>query len=353
MRIDKVFLWFFASIAEAKKSNQCSFCAQPKDPILLQLELLMARSIVSRHSEVVKCSEVVKRSEVMKRREVVKEFVDIVKRTLEFGARGVEQGEEVLRKRDQNSSLALKAKKESSDEDSLTSDSEDKEYSMAVRDFKKFFKRRGRFVRQPHDERKSCQRNKDDKNGNGERKYFKCGDPNHVIRECPKLSRTTIKEPSLEDQEVIATKMKKKGKRTKNASWLKHLMSEKPQENFINSHSSLGTRKATPRSRFALAYLRDFFMPNRELCGAIKIGSIGVSPKLPSPKTLERARKGLLLVWNSPIYLNWFTAPIFKLIKGIASINFKEYLSCPARYEKGRLIGRLFLLHFAREERRN
>jgi len=42
MRIDKVFLGFFASIAEAKKSNQCSFRA--KDPILLQLELLMARS---------------------------------------------------------------------------------------------------------------------------------------------------------------------------------------------------------------------------------------------------------------------------------------------------------------------
>jgi len=30
MRIDKVFLGFFASIAEAKKSNQCSFRAQPK-----------------------------------------------------------------------------------------------------------------------------------------------------------------------------------------------------------------------------------------------------------------------------------------------------------------------------------
>nr|GEX63135.1 copia protein [Tanacetum cinerariifolium] len=60
---------------------------------------------------------------------------------------------------------------------------------MAVRDFKKFFKRRGRFVRQPHEERKSFQRNKDDKNGKGERKSFKCGDPNHLIGECPKLSR--------------------------------------------------------------------------------------------------------------------------------------------------------------------
>ncbi|GKA34922.1 zf-CCHC domain-containing protein [Tanacetum coccineum] len=97
--------------------------------------------------------------------------------------------EMVKGKREQNRSLALKAKKESSDEDSSTSDSEDEEYAMAVRDFKKFFKRRGRFVRQPHDERKSSQRNKDDKNGKSERKCFKCGDPNHLIGECPKLSR--------------------------------------------------------------------------------------------------------------------------------------------------------------------
>ncbi|GJQ92556.1 zf-CCHC domain-containing protein [Tanacetum coccineum] len=92
-------------------------------------------------------------------------------------------------KREQSRSIALKARKESSDDDSSTSDSEDEEYAMAVRDFKKFFKRRGRFVRQPHEERKSFQRNKDDKNGKGERKCFKCGDPNHLIGECPKLSK--------------------------------------------------------------------------------------------------------------------------------------------------------------------
>ncbi|GJV62053.1 zf-CCHC domain-containing protein [Tanacetum coccineum] len=97
--------------------------------------------------------------------------------------------EMVKGKREQNRSLALKAKKESSDEVSSTSDSEDEEYAMAVRDFKKIFKRQGRFVRQPHDERKSFQRNKDDKNDKSQRKCFKCGDPNHLIRECPKLSR--------------------------------------------------------------------------------------------------------------------------------------------------------------------
>nr|GEX72597.1 zf-CCHC domain-containing protein/DUF4219 domain-containing protein/UBN2 domain-containing protein [Tanacetum cinerariifolium] len=56
----------------------------------------------------------------------------------------------VKSKREQSRSITLKARKESSDDDSSTSNSEDEEYAMAVRDFKKFFKRRGRFVRQPH-----------------------------------------------------------------------------------------------------------------------------------------------------------------------------------------------------------
>nr|GEX97365.1 alpha/beta hydrolases superfamily protein [Tanacetum cinerariifolium] len=92
-------------------------------------------------------------------------------------------------KREQSRSLSLKAIKESNDEDSLTSESKDEEYAMAVREFKKFFKRRGRFVRQPRDERKSLQRIRDDKNGKSERKCIRCGDLNHLIRECPKLPR--------------------------------------------------------------------------------------------------------------------------------------------------------------------
>ncbi|GJS00350.1 retrovirus-related pol polyprotein from transposon TNT 1-94 [Tanacetum coccineum] len=83
-------------------------------------------------------------------------------------------------------SLALKAKKESSEEECSTSGSEDKEYVMAVRYFKKFFKRRDRFVRQPQIDKKTFQRSRDDKNGKNDRKYFRCGDPNHLIRECPK-----------------------------------------------------------------------------------------------------------------------------------------------------------------------
>ncbi|GJX51781.1 retrovirus-related pol polyprotein from transposon TNT 1-94 [Tanacetum coccineum] len=63
------------------------------------------------------------------------------------------------------------AKKESSDEESSTFDSKDEEYAMAVKEFKKFFQRRGRFVRQPRDKRKLFQRSRDDKNGKSERMW--------------------------------------------------------------------------------------------------------------------------------------------------------------------------------------
>ncbi|GJR57018.1 hypothetical protein Tco_1499180 [Tanacetum coccineum] len=63
----------------------------------------------------------------------------------------------IVKDKGERRSLALKAKKESSDEECSTSGSEDEEYAMAVRFFKKFFKRRGR-----------------------------CGDPNHLIGECLK-----------------------------------------------------------------------------------------------------------------------------------------------------------------------
>nr|GEX49266.1 zf-CCHC domain-containing protein/UBN2 domain-containing protein [Tanacetum cinerariifolium] len=66
----------------------------------------------------------------------------------------------------------------------------DKEYAMDVKEFKKFFKRRGRFARQPRNERKSFQRSKSNNDGNNERKRFRCGYPNHFIGDCPKSSRS-------------------------------------------------------------------------------------------------------------------------------------------------------------------
>ncbi|GKD48197.1 zf-CCHC domain-containing protein, partial [Tanacetum coccineum] len=93
---------------------------------------------------------------------------------------------EIVKAKGERKSLALKAKKESSDEESLTSESEDEEYAMAVRDFKKLFMIRGRFVRQQRNDKKTYQRSRDDKNGISDRKCFRCGDANHLIGECPK-----------------------------------------------------------------------------------------------------------------------------------------------------------------------
>ncbi|GJZ57198.1 retrovirus-related pol polyprotein from transposon TNT 1-94 [Tanacetum coccineum] len=96
------------------------------------------------------------------------------------------KNKKIVKAKVERKSIALKAKKESSDKECSTSGSEDEEYAMAVRDFKKFFKRRGRFMRQPRKEKKTVQRSHDDKNGKSDRKCFKCGDPNHLIGEYPK-----------------------------------------------------------------------------------------------------------------------------------------------------------------------
>nr|GEV63884.1 copia protein [Tanacetum cinerariifolium] len=55
----------------------------------------------------------------------------------------IKKDSKIVKAKVEKKSLALKAKKESSDEECSTSRSEDEEYAMAVRDFKKFFKRRG------------------------------------------------------------------------------------------------------------------------------------------------------------------------------------------------------------------
>ncbi|GJW29386.1 hypothetical protein Tco_0046261 [Tanacetum coccineum] len=66
----------------------------------------------------------------------------------------MEKDSEIYRgKKERVKSIALKAKKESSDDETSTSKSDDEEYAMAVRNFKK------------------------------------CGDPNHLIGDCPKPSR--------------------------------------------------------------------------------------------------------------------------------------------------------------------
>nr|GEV09110.1 alpha/beta hydrolases superfamily protein [Tanacetum cinerariifolium] len=91
------------------------------------------------------------------------------------------------------SSLALdelieNLKKESSDDKTSTSRSDDDEYAMAIRNLKNFFRRKGKFVRQPREERKSLQK-RDEKKGKSDWKCFRCGDPSHLIGDYPKTSR--------------------------------------------------------------------------------------------------------------------------------------------------------------------
>ncbi|GKA35873.1 uncharacterized mitochondrial protein-like protein [Tanacetum coccineum] len=162
----------------------------------------------------------------------IRELVDIVKKTLELGARGVDlkaldegfSSKNCVRKFlralhpkwrakvtaiEESKNLTTlpldelignlkvyeEVKKEVSDEDSSSSDSEDEEYAMAVKEFKKFFKRRERFVRQPRGDRKTFQRSRNDGYGKSERKCFRCGDPNHLIGKCSKAAiEQTIKE---------------------------------------------------------------------------------------------------------------------------------------------------------------
>ncbi|GKC83195.1 retrovirus-related pol polyprotein from transposon TNT 1-94 [Tanacetum coccineum] len=77
----------------------------------------------------------------------------------------IKKDSEIFKAKVERGSLALKAKKESSDEECSTSGSENEEYAMAVRDFKKFFKKRGKSVRRPWNDKKMFQRSRDDKNG--------------------------------------------------------------------------------------------------------------------------------------------------------------------------------------------
>nr|GEW06581.1 copia protein [Tanacetum cinerariifolium] len=91
-------------------------------------------------------------------------------------------------KKERIKSITLKTKKESSDDETLTSGSDDEEYAMGVRNFKKFFRRKGKFVRQQREERKSLRQREEKKEKSG-RKCFRCGDPSHLIVDYPKTSR--------------------------------------------------------------------------------------------------------------------------------------------------------------------
>nr|GEV98082.1 putative ribonuclease H-like domain-containing protein [Tanacetum cinerariifolium] len=65
-------------------------------------------------------------------------------------------------KKEKYKSLALKARKVLSEKEVTSLDSNDEEYAIAVRDFKKFFRRRETFVRPPHDDKRCWSDSEDD-----------------------------------------------------------------------------------------------------------------------------------------------------------------------------------------------
>nr|GEX20175.1 retrovirus-related Pol polyprotein from transposon TNT 1-94 [Tanacetum cinerariifolium] len=70
--------------------------------------------------------------------------------------------------------------------------------------FKKFFRRKGKFVRQPIEEKKSL-RQRGEKRGKSDQKCFRCGDLSLLIGDCPKTSRNKYQKAfiggSLSDSE--------------------------------------------------------------------------------------------------------------------------------------------------------
>nr|GEU44662.1 copia-type Pol polyprotein [Tanacetum cinerariifolium] len=128
--------------------------------------------------------------------------------------------EMVKGKREQNRSLALKAKKESSDEGNSTFDSEDEEFAMAMTRMTRA-KENASNVEIQIISSENVQNNQE----------------------------TIIKEPLLEDHGVIATTMKKNTPRTKNVLWLKHLTrltKALPEDRFKNLVRRIGMRCLTP-----------------------------------------------------------------------------------------------------------
>ena len=108
----------------------------------------------------------------------------------------IKNDSQIVKSKVERKSIALKAKKEINEDEESCSESEDEEYALAVREFKKFFKRRGRFVRQPQDEKKAPQRTREDRFSKFERRCFGCGDTKHLVGECPNQPKDETKEPT-------------------------------------------------------------------------------------------------------------------------------------------------------------
>nr|GEU37189.1 hypothetical protein [Tanacetum cinerariifolium] len=121
---------------------------------------------------------------------------------------------------DEGSSSKNYTKKESSDEECSTSSSEDEDCAMAVRDFKKLFKRRGIFVRQPHNDKKTFQRSRDDKNGKVIENALDVATRIILLENVQNHRKTRTKELLLEALGAIAVKKMMRSEITKDGKVL-------------------------------------------------------------------------------------------------------------------------------------
>ncbi|GJZ54849.1 hypothetical protein Tco_0610042, partial [Tanacetum coccineum] len=117
----------------------------------------------------------------------------------------MEKDSGIYKGKKERNSIALKAKKESSDDETSKSGSDGEEYAMTIRNFKKFFRRKGKFVRQPREEKKLFWQ-RDDKKRKSDSKFFRCGNPNYLIGDCPKPPRNKDQKAFVgEDMEFEST----------------------------------------------------------------------------------------------------------------------------------------------------
>ncbi|GKA10362.1 hypothetical protein Tco_0689795 [Tanacetum coccineum] len=98
---------------------------------------------------------------------------------------------------------------------------------MAVKEFMKFFKRRGRFVIQARDDKKSFQRNQDDKNRKAKENALDADIRITLSENVRNHQETKTKGILLEDLRLIMVRKTKKKTKMKGVLWLKHLMSQK------------------------------------------------------------------------------------------------------------------------------
>nr|GEU72772.1 transposase, Ptta/En/Spm, transposase, Tnp1/En/Spm-like protein [Tanacetum cinerariifolium] len=149
--------------------------------------------------------------------------IDELIRNLKVYEMIIKKYSKIVKAKGERKSHALKAKKESSDEESLTSSSEDEEYAMAIKDFKKFFMRRGRFIRQPRNDKKTLQKRRDDKNGKSDRKCLDAETQIILLEIVQNHQKTRTKEHLSEALGVTVVRKMMKRLKTKLVSWLMHL----------------------------------------------------------------------------------------------------------------------------------